>query len=145
MCGATFLEKQVGRAQRDGRSADHSTVVDGVVYWLNSPDQLRRFNLDPERYLPAHGGWCTLMMGGSGRRTAGHPENYAMVDDRLMLFWSGDTPATKGMGLKNWRSKTEGKIELERAWVADADEQWGKFFAGFKILFEAQAEGQFSG
>ena len=88
------------------------------------------FLANPTKYVPAHGGWCALMMGGSGRRTPGHPESFAIVDDRLLLFWSGDRPETKGMGLANWASKTGGDLEDERDWVRKADEAWEAFVAG---------------
>ena len=42
----------------------------GVTYWLTNREQLEMFKQDPERYIPAHGGWCTLMM---GRFREAHP------------------------------------------------------------------------
>lgn len=111
---------------RPGFAATHA----GVTYWLRSEDERARFMAQPERFVRAHGGWCTLMMGGSGRRTPGHPESFAIVDDRLMLFWSGDEPETRGMGLSNWADKTGGDIEDERDWVSDADEAWARFREG---------------
>ncbi len=103
---------------------------EGVYYWLTDTQQIEAFLLDPERYIPAHGGWCTLMMGGSGRRTPGHPESFSIVEDRLMLFWSGDTEETKGMGLRNWASKTHGDRDDEINYVAKADKKWTKFLEG---------------
>ena len=109
---------------------EYSSQHDGVTYLFTSEDQVDLFELNPTRYLPAHGGWCTLMMGGSGRRTPGHPESWVIVDDRLMLFWSGDTDETKGMGLANWHSKNKGKIKKERKYIARADKQWASFVSG---------------
>lgn len=103
---------------------------DGVTYWFTNSEQQEMFESNPQRFVPAHGGWCTLMMGGSGRRTPGHPESWAIVDDRLMLFWSGDTEETKGMGLQNWLSKTKGTDAGARDVVADADQNWLKFVEG---------------
>jgi hypothetical protein len=99
----------------------HGIGIDGyspvcITYHFTDAQQVDLFEQDPTRYLPAHGGWCTLMMGGSGRRTPGHPESFVIVDDRLMLFWSGDTEQTRGMGLMNWGRKTHGDPDAERTW-----------------------------
>ncbi len=103
---------------------------EGVTYWMASASEQALFEADPERYIPAHGGWCTLMMGGSGRRTPGHPESWAIVDDRLMLFWSGDTEETKGMGMSNWLSKTGSTTEGAESAVRAADRNWERFLSG---------------
>ncbi len=117
-----------GRAERG--SAQFAVPHGGVTYWLANRDQANAFRADPERYVPAHGGWCTLMMGGSGRRTPGHPEAYDIVDGRLLLFWSGDTDQTRGMGLTNWRSKTDNDQRQKQAYVAKANRQWQQYLAG---------------
>ncbi len=102
----------------------------GVTYWLRNAEEQGQFDADPGRYVPSHGGWCTLMMGGSGRRTPGDPENFAIVDDQLLLFWSGDTPETRGMGLANWASKTDSDAKKQSAYAQRADRQWQQFVAG---------------
>jgi YHS domain-containing protein len=107
-----------------------SSEYEGVTYYFTNAGQVDLFRNDPARYLPAHGGWCTLMMGGSGRRTPGHPESFVIIDDRLMLFWSGDTEQTRGMGLMNWGRKTNGVPDEEREYIARADKQWDSFLSG---------------
>ena len=102
----------------------------GATYLLTDDDQVALFQQQPDRYVPAHGGWCTLMLGGSGRRTPGHPENFVIIDDRLMLFWSGDTEESRGLGLRNWATNTGNEIERQREWIADADENWTRFLSG---------------
>lgn len=111
-------------------SPEFAAEHDGAIYWLTSTDQQALFAADPDEYVPAHGGWCTLMMGGSGNRAPASPESFAIVDGRLMLFWSGDTEETKGLGLRNWASKTGGSPEKEAKWVEKADRQWAEFLAG---------------
>lgn len=108
----------------------YASSFQGVSYWMASLEEQELFESDPAKYIPAHGGWCTLMMGGSGRRTPGHPESWAIVDDRLMLFWSGDTPETKGMGMSNWISNTGGTEEGALEVVAKADLNWTRFVSG---------------
>jgi len=107
-------------------SANHQ----GVTYWLRSAAEKQTFEANAQRYVPSHGGWCSLMMGGSGRRTPGDPENFAIVDDALLLFWSGDTPETRGMGLTNWASKTNNDPAQQSAYAEKADRQWRQFVAG---------------
>ena len=108
----------------------YSASFQGNNYWFTNTEQKMQFEANPERFIPAHGGWCTLMMGGSGRRTPGHPESWSIVDDRLMLFWSGDTEQTKGMGMQNWLSKTNGTDDGARKVVEDADRNWNRFLSG---------------
>lgn len=107
-----------------------SSSHEGVTYYFTSQAQVDLFEQDPQHYLPAHGGWCTLMMGGSGRRTPADAENFVIVDDRLMLFWSGDTEESRGLGLVNWGRKTSGDPEQEREYIAKADKQWEAFVSG---------------
>ena len=111
-------------------SPDFAASHGPVTYWLADASQQTLFEQTPERFVPAHGGWCTLMMGGSGRRTPGHPHSFAVVDDRLMLFWSGDTDESRGLGLKNWISKTGHDPDEERDYVARADARWRGFLEG---------------
>lgn len=117
-----------GKAQKG--LEDFALNHEGVEYWFTDAAQRSVFEANPKKYLPAHGGWCTLMMAGSGRRTPGHPESFAIVDDRLMLFWSGDTAETKGLGMSNWMSKTRGSERRALRQVENADKKWVRFLEG---------------
>jgi len=47
-----------------------------------------------------------------------------------MLFWSGDTEETRGMGMHNWLGKTNGTEAGALEVVAVADRNWSRFLQG---------------
>ena len=103
---------------------------EGVKYYLTDTEQLKMFNADPQSYLPAHGGWCSLMMSGSGNLTPANPESYKIVDGKLLLFWSGDYKGQAISGLSNWHSKTDGKAAKESKRLKKANKTWEKLVQG---------------
>lgn len=109
-------------------SADHA----GATYWFTDAAQVELFEQDPEQYLPAHGGWCSLMLSGSGNRTAANPESWTMVDGQLLLFWSGTFNDMEINGLSNWGSKTQGKAKKESKRLKDANKTWAAIVDGKK-------------
>jgi len=60
-------------------------------------------------YRPAHGGWCSLMLSGSGNLTPADPETFKIVDGQLLLFWSGEFNGNAVDGLANWESKIDSR------------------------------------
>ena len=88
-------------------SAEFEVSHNGTSYWLTSAEQVNTFKSNPDRYQPAHGGWCSLMLTGSGQLTPANPESFRIVDDRLLLFWSGDFKGQAIDGSRNWHSKFE--------------------------------------
>lgn len=118
-----------GKAEKG--SADFAVVHDGLTYWLTDATQEGEFNSKPEQYAPAHGGWCSLMLTGSGNLAVASPEAFKIVDDRLLLFWSGDFKGQAIDGLRNWESKYQGDSE-EQKLLAKADRSWSKLLSGAK-------------
>jgi len=57
----------------------------GVVYWFVSDDVRKMFAAEPEKYLPAYGGWCATGMA-MGQRVPVDPTNFKVVDGKIMLF-----------------------------------------------------------
>lgn len=82
-----------GRAVRG--SGEWSATIGGVVYRFSSEKNLEAFRKEPDRYLPAHGGWCSWAMR-AGDRVDVDPTSFIVRDGRLFLFykgWLGDTRA----------------------------------------------------
>ncbi len=110
---------------------------EGVTYWLTDAGQVAQFTNNPQAYLPAHGGWCSLMLTGSGNMTPANPESFKIVQDRLLLFWSGDFKGQPVSGLRNWESKFDGPTG-EAKLLRKADRTWQALLAGKKreqVLF----------
>ena len=112
-------------------SPEFAVTFEGVSYWLTDDAQAQAFGAAPERYAPAHRGWCSLMLTGSGNLAVANPESFKIVDDRLLLFWSGDFKGQAISGLQNWESKFDdeaGEMQL----LGKADKTWTKLLSGAK-------------
>lgn len=87
----------------------------GVAYRFTSERNLHLFQADPDRYLPAYGGWCAYAMGKSGNRVPVDPRIFKLVGGRLLLFnGSGLTNA-----LKKWNKQEDKLLRM-------ADANWDK-------------------
>ena len=135
---------QRGKAEQG--SAEFSASYKGATYWFTDARQVAMFNENPDQFLPAHGGWCSLMLSGSGQRTPANPESWVMVDGQLLLFWSGTFKDMEINGLKNWESKTKGSEKKALKRLATANKTWDAIIAGKKegaiILFNEDDEGR---
>ena len=85
----TLGEPLLGRAELE-------SVHAGVHYRFGDHDHLERFEDEPERYLPAFGGWCAFGLsldvdvnGSPPTRIAPDPTLFLIEDDRLLLFAQG--------------------------------------------------------
>lgn len=106
-------------------SAAFSSEFQGATYWFTDAEQVALFEASPEKHTPAHGGWCSLMLSGSGRLAAANPESFKIVDDRLLLFWAGDFNGQAISGLANWESKGPDEKTLKKA-----DKTWQALLSG---------------
>lgn len=85
----------------------------GVTYFLTSQDQVDAFNSDPDRYLPAYGGWCAY-----GMAVEGHfpidPNAFKIIDGKLNVFLRNDEVDA----LELWEQENENdmKERADRFW-----------------------------
>ena len=86
----------------------------GVSYRFANAENRQKFAADPQRFLPAYGGWCATAMA-EGRKVEVDPANYKVTGGRLFLFYKG----WRGDALKDWNKD-------EKNLTARADEQWRK-------------------
>ncbi len=86
----------------------------GVFYQFAHTANRRKFAADPERYIPAYGGWCATAMA-EGDKVEIDPQNYKLTDGRLYLFYKG----WLGNAQKAW-NKDEPKLR------GQADAEWSK-------------------
>jgi len=78
---------------------------DGIAYLFASNSNLKTFRKDPDKYLPAYGGYCAMGVS-YGQKLAVDPRAFAVVDGRLYLNFS---PSVQ----RSWASNT--KIHIEKA------------------------------
>lgn len=60
---------------------------DGVTYRFATQENLDRFRAEPEKYVPAFGGWCAWAVGELGKKVDVDPESYEIRGGRLYLFY----------------------------------------------------------
>jgi YHS domain-containing protein len=65
--------------------AEYASTYNGVTYHFVSDDARSAFEREPEKYLPAYGGWCAFGMAVQDKFPV-DPTNFEIVDGRLLLF-----------------------------------------------------------
>lgn len=84
-------------------------VVDGVTYLFANEANKKAFEKDPEKYLPAYGGFCAFGVS-VDKKFVGDPEVWKIVDGKLYLnldrniqkIWSEDIPGNIVKANQNW-------------------------------------------
>ena len=84
----------------------------GTLYFFATPENKDAFQADPERYIPAYGGYCATAMS-EGKVFGADPTNFKVKDGRTFLFYKGVGGDTLGQWNEN---------EAER--LAKADDYW---------------------
>lgn len=63
----------------------YASQYNGVTYYLVSADAQKAFEKDPQKYIPAFGGWCAFGMSISDKFPI-DPTNFKIVDGKLFVF-----------------------------------------------------------
>jgi peroxiredoxin/YHS domain-containing protein len=87
----------------------------GVTYRFSNEKNKEAFVANPEKYEPAHGGWCSWAMR-EGDKVEIDPKNFIVKDDRLFLFYKSWLNDTRAQWLKQDHATEAGQ----------ADAQWKK-------------------
>lgn len=91
--------------------------LDGVTYLFATEENKVAFVNDPEKYLPAYGGWCAYAMANDGSLMSSAPDKYEIQNGRLYLFFDNFITSIQGGLQKEWNSDRNG-------YQAQADENW---------------------
>ncbi len=89
-------------------SAKHQATHEGVTYLLANEAELKKFNANPSKYVPAYGGWCAFGMAVEGKFPA-DPTNFKIVNDKLMVFLKNDQMDTRDM----WNEGSEAELSTK--------------------------------
>ncbi|MEQ9617696.1 MAG: YHS domain-containing (seleno)protein, partial [Deltaproteobacteria bacterium] len=84
-------------------------VYEGVTYLFANEENKNAFEKNPEKYLPAYGGWCAFGVS-VNKKFVGDPEVWKIVDGKLYLnldrniqkMWFEDIPGNIAKADKNW-------------------------------------------
>ncbi len=98
-------------------NAELTSSYHGVTYQFASEANRALFAKDPEKYLPAYGGWCATAMA-NGDKVEINPGNFKVTDGRLFLFYKG----LLGDAKKDW-------VKDEPTQIKKADGEWSKLAA----------------
>jgi len=106
--GYDVVSYQTGKRPIRG-NGNFVAVHDGATYQFSSADNQKAFEKDPEKYVPAYGGYCAF--GTSvGKKFIGDPEVWRIVDGKLYLNldtsiqseWLKDVPGRIRSANANW-------------------------------------------
>ena len=90
-------------------SADYTATHDGATYRFANAEHLAAFEANPERYVPAYGGYCAYGLA-MGQKVGSDPEVWEIVDGQLYLNVNPDVQ-------DRWEANIPG-------FVATADHNW---------------------
>jgi len=96
-CPVCYIEANKAAKGNPEFSYDH----EGITYWFVSDPVRKAFIANPEKYLPAYGGWCAFGVA-TGQRFPVDPTNFKVVNGRIMVFLKN----AKADGAELW-SKNE--------------------------------------
>lgn len=107
--GYDVVSYQTGKRPIRG-NGNYVAAYDGATYQFSSADNRKAFENDPEKYVPAYGGYCAF--GASvGKKFIGDPEVWRVVDGTLYLNldtgiqaqWLKDVPGRIKTANAKWR------------------------------------------
>ena len=92
-------------------NASHASVHRGATYYFASKENKKTFERDPDRYVPAFGGFCAYGVS-VGKKFDGNPRYWTIWKDRLYLNLNGeiaraftaDVPGAVAKAEKQWRN-----------------------------------------
>ncbi len=108
--GYDVVSYQTGKRPIRG-NGNFVAVYDGATYQFSSTDNQKLFESNPEKYVPAYGGYCAF--GASvGKKFIGDPEVWRVVNGKLYLNldtgiqaqWLKDVPGRIKSADATWRS-----------------------------------------
>jgi len=94
----------------------HEYEYNGAKYKFSSEKNLATFKADPDRYVPAYGGWCAYAMAKNGSLVDIDPKTFEIRDGRLFLFYNKYFTNT----LEKWLEEEPDQL------VKQADGHWAK-------------------
>ena len=89
----------------------HVTTYEGVDYLFTSDENKKTFEANPQKYLPAFGGYCAY--GASiGKKFVADPDVYDIVDNKLYFnldtkiraIWAKDVGGNISKAETNWKT-----------------------------------------
>ncbi len=99
-------------------SATFTAEHNDLTYYFSSEEHKTAFVQNPDKYLPAYGGYCAFAMAMQGKSVPVDPETFKLRDGKLYLFYNGPYQGSNFNTIIPWN-------ENEQELVAKADANWG--------------------
>lgn len=61
------------------------TTHEGVIYYFANEVNLNKFKDNPEKFIPAYGGWCAMALC-QDKLVQPNPKLFSIIDNKLHLF-----------------------------------------------------------
>lgn len=90
------------RSRAEPGSPLHRADHQGVTYFFTDTKQVKAFKADPERYLPAYGGFCAFGCSVDSKFVP-DPTSFEVIDGRTHLFLNNEEVDAKQL----WRDADE--------------------------------------
>lgn len=95
-----------------------TTIVDGVTYQFSSTKNKKLFDGNPEKYLPAYGGWCAYAVAENSIKMEADPTMWQIQDGKLMLFYDDWMTSLTGSLKEEWNTdQASYKVKADENWV----------------------------
>jgi len=89
----------------------------GYTYLFSSTKNKATFQEDPEKYLPAYGGWCAYAVAEASNRMAPNPELWQIQDGELQLFYEDWQTSLFGSLKDEWNEDPKNfKVRADANW-----------------------------
>ena len=75
-------------------------VYQDVTYHFSSEEHRALFEAQPEKFVPAYGGWCAYAVAENAFKMEPDPTNWQIQDEKLLLFYEDFWTELQG-GLKS--------------------------------------------
>ena len=118
LAGYDVVNYFTDNAAKKGSSA-YAMKHDGATYYFASEEHKNMFSADPDKFLPAYGGYCAFAMGMKNATVPSNPGTFKILDGQLYVFfndlyegekfntlvpWNGDEANIKEMADTNWKA-----------------------------------------
>ncbi|MEP1093950.1 MAG: YHS domain-containing (seleno)protein [Cyclobacteriaceae bacterium] len=101
-----------------------TSSVNGVTYQFSSTKNKSLFDGNPQKYLPAYGGWCAYAVAKNSVKMEADPTMWQIQDGKLLLFYDDWMTSLTGSLKEEWNTDETGyKVKADENWVEVKDSE----------------------